>query len=189
MQAFCRNNLIFLLIILTPATVNAMKSMKQGDAVITMHAGKPCFSYPQDKEIRKRPYSFGYLGISKSGPLSDIRWEIEITRADRKDLVEPNSTDSCIEYGTRHPGTKDIEPAKPLIVDTPYEVGMVVYPIEITDGGGNERRYSSYFCVGRSEKGETIVVGAEVNKQIGGWKCLKPGESPKRSFWQRLFGK
>jgi hypothetical protein len=188
MQIFCRNSVICLLVIFTPATVNAMKSMKQGDAVVTMRNGNPCFSYPQDKEIQKRPYSFGYLHVDKLGSIGGGGWVIQITRSDRKGLLDPNSPETCIEYGIHHPGTEDMEPAKPLQVDTPYEVRFVVYPI-YSDGGGDERRYLSYFCVSRNENGESVLVSAEVNKQIGGFQCLKPGESPKRSLWQKLFGK
>lgn len=163
-----------------------MSSMKDADAAITMRNGMPCFYYPQDKEIRKRPYSFAYLDVSKAGPVGGGVWAIQIANPEKKGLLDPNSPETCIVYGVLNPGTENMEPPKPLLIDTPYEVFIRVSAR--SEGVHYERKYLSNFCLSRNEKGETVLVGAEVNKQIGGWQCLKPGETTKRSFWQKLFG-
>ncbi|WP_298272962.1 hypothetical protein, partial [Geobacter sp.] len=113
MLIFYQNSLICLFLILLPVTGYAMSSIRDADAVITMRNGNPCFSYPQDKEIRKRPYSFGYLSVSKNGPSGGGGWEIQIASPDKRGLLDPNSPETCIEYGILNPGTEVIKPAKP----------------------------------------------------------------------------
>jgi hypothetical protein len=186
MPHFCRNSLVCFLFLFIPVTVSAMSRIRDADAVITMRNGKPCFSYPQDEEIRKRLYSFGHLSVSKSGPQGGVLWEIGIAGSDRKRLLEPDSPGTCIEYGLLPPKTEVVKPAQPLQIGTPYNVLLAVY--SRSDGAYYERKYLSNFCISSNEKGEPIIVGAEWN-DADGWRCLKPGESPKRGFWQRLFGR
>ncbi len=186
MPSFYRNNLIFLLLVLIPGAVSASDRIKDADAVVTIRNGNPCFSYPQDEEIRKRPYSFSYLSLSKNGPYNGGGWVIQLASPDRKGLLEPNTSETCIKYGVLHPGTKDIDSAEPLELDVPYKVHIRV--IARNDGPTYERKFRSDFCVSRNEKGEKIIVGADWDDKTDGWKCLKPGESPKRGFWERLFG-
>lgn len=184
MSNFYRNCLIFCLVVLLPATVIA-RSNKDADAVVTLRDGKPCFSYPQDEEIRKKPYSFSYLGVSKNS--GGVVWEIQITSYDRNGLVEPNSPETCIEYGRLITGTKEDKVATPLLPDSPYHVFISVAE---APGGRNsyDRKFAFDFCIARNEKGESIVVGAS-GEGKGAWHCLKPGESKKRGFWGWLFGK
>jgi hypothetical protein len=113
-------------------------------------------------------------------------WLIDIANPDRKGLLEPNSPGTCIEYSVLPSGTKVVESAKPLQDDTPYSMLLVVY--SRSEGAYFERKYLSDFCVSHNEKGELIIVGAS-GEGKGAWHCLKPGESPKRGFWQRLFGR
>lgn len=180
MPYFYRNSLIGLLLALIPATGNAYKPPPSGDMVISMRNGQPCFSYPQDKA-----YSFGSLSISKARPQGG-GWAIQIVSPDRKGLLEPNRPETCIKYGVLNPGMEVVAPAKPLQFDTPYSVRISTHT---TSGISHEYRYSSDFCLSRNEKGETILVGADWDDKTDAMKCLKPGESPKRSFWQKLFGK
>lgn len=187
MLTFYPNSLICLFLILLPATSYAMSSIRDADAVITMRNGNPCFSYPQDKEIQKRPYSFGYLSVSKNGPRGGGGWEIQIANPDKSGLLDPNSPETCIEYGILNPGTEVIQPAKPLLVDTPYRVFISV--TSRSKSAFYERKYLSDFCVSRNEKCEKILVGAVWDNKPDGWRCLKPGESSKRGFWQKLFEK
>jgi len=184
MPHFYRTNLIWCLIVLFPTTIIA-RSNKDADAVVTLRNGKPCFSYPKDEEIRKRPYSFGYLSVSKNGPVGGAGWEIGITGYERKGLLEPNSPDTCIEYGVLGPGMKLKQAAEPLLPDTPYKVFIDVAE---APGGRNsyDRKFASDFCITKNEKGEPIVVEADFDKA---WYCLKPGETRKRGFWGWLFGK
>ncbi|MEN6463964.1 MAG: hypothetical protein ABFD62_02160 [Syntrophaceae bacterium] len=76
--------------------------------------------------------------------------------------------------------------AEPLLFDTPYRVLLIVY----SEPGGlyYDRKYLSNFCVTRNEKGETVLVAASGDGK-GEWRCLKPGEKPRRGFWERLFGR
>lgn len=180
------NSLICLLLIMTPVSGFAMKPMHQGDVIITMRDGLPCFSYPQDKEIKKRPYLFAILSISKRGPIGKDGWVAQISDPDRKGLLDPNSPETCVRYGGPHPGIEDYyEPAKPLLMDTPYEVH-----IGVSTMSGYERNYSTNFCLTRDDKGNVIIVAANTvsESKVTTWKCLKPGEKPKLSFWERLFG-
>ncbi|MHB8138503.1 MAG: hypothetical protein ACYDGO_08975 [Smithellaceae bacterium] len=163
-----------------------MSRIKDADAIVTMRNGNPCFSYPQDKEIRKRPYSFGYLSVSKNGPYGAGGWEIQIASPDRKGLLEPNTPKSCIEYGVLNPGTEVIKAAQSLQFDTPYNVYIRVSARD--NGVLYMWQFQSDFCISSNEKGVRILVGADWDDKAGGWKCLKPGESPKRGFWERLFG-
>ncbi|MEN6423698.1 MAG: hypothetical protein ABFD76_17295 [Smithella sp.] len=154
-----------------------------------MREGLPCFSYPQDKEIQKRPYSFSALFVTEAGPVGKGGWEMRITSPDRKGLLEPDKPETCIKYGIHQPGTRDIHNAEPLLMDTPYEVFISVRTVK---GPRYERNYSSYFCITRDEKGNKIIVAADTDddkNKYNPWKCLKPDEKPKRSFWERLFGK
>ncbi|MHB8138501.1 MAG: hypothetical protein ACYDGO_08965 [Smithellaceae bacterium] len=187
MQNFFRNSLICLLLVYTSGNAMSSDRVKDADAVITMRNGNPCFSYPQDEEIRKRQYSFGYLHVSKNGPYGGGGWAVQIASPNRKGLLDPNSPETCIQYGVLNPGTKHYdESAEPLQLDTPYQVQLDVYSRH--DGSTYERKFHSDFCVSRNEKGKNIIVEAEYDGDADAWKCLKPGESPKRSFWEKLFG-
>jgi hypothetical protein len=187
MPRFCRNSLIILMLLVIPLPVHAISHIRDADAVITMRNGKPCFSYPQDEEIRKRPYSFSYLDVSKNGPIGGGGWVIQIASPDGKGLLEPNSPETCVEYGVLNPGMKVWQTAEPLVFDTPYRVLIrVTEPV----GGHHSyvRGYLSNFCLIRNEKGETVLVAASGDGK-GAWRCLKRGEKPGRGFWERLFGK
>ncbi|MHB8138502.1 MAG: hypothetical protein ACYDGO_08970 [Smithellaceae bacterium] len=113
-------------------------------------------------------------------------WAIQIISADRKGLLEPNTPETCIEYGMLHPGTKVAEDAQPLELNMPYKVHISVR--SRPGGPVYERKFEYDFCVSRNEKGEKILVNSDWDDEAGGRKCLKPGESPKRGFWERLFG-
>jgi hypothetical protein len=169
---------------LIPVSTLAMSRIKDADAVIILRNGNPCFSYPQDEEIRKRPYSFARLSVSKN--TGGGMWDIGIASSDREGLLEPNSPDTCIEYGRIHPGTEVLDPAKSLQLNTPYHV-----IIRVTEPPGErfsyKRLYYSNFCIVHNEKGELMLVGVSFNSNSG-WRCLKPGESSERGFWDRLFG-
>ena len=175
------HSLILILLALIPATGNAMKPPKNGDVVITMRNGQPCFSYQQDKSS-----SFSSLYISKIGTEDSGGWAIQIKSADRKGLLDPNNIKACIKYGVLNPGTEIVAPAEPLRFDTPYRARLYT---NTTTGVSYESRYASDFCITRNAKGNTILVSADWDDKAGAMKCLKPGESPKRSFWQKLFGK
>lgn len=153
-----------------------------------MRDGLPCFSYPQDEEIQKLPYSFAYLSVSKAGPVGEGGWEAQIKDPyNAKGLLEPNNPETCIKYGGPHPGVKDHHGrAKPLLMDTPYYVFIRVGTLE---GPLYERKFLADFCLSLDEKGNKIIVGAQYDNDADEWKCLKPGEKPKKSFWKRLFGK
>ncbi|MEN6423700.1 MAG: hypothetical protein ABFD76_17305 [Smithella sp.] len=153
-----------------------------------MRDGLPCFSYPQDEQIKKSHIRLAILSVSKRGPVGTEGWEMQIARSDRKGLLEPNSPETCIRYGGSHPGTKDKRHAEPLQMDTPYEVHISV---ATTSGPFSVRYYSSNFCITCDEKGNKVIVAAdtEPESKVITWKCLKSGEKPKRSFWERLFGK
>lgn len=188
MKNFYRNSIIcnFLILIMI-SNVIASDRNKDADAVISMRNGNPCFSYPQDEEIKKRAYSFTYLGVSNNNPFGGVQWAIQIASLDRNGLLEPNHTGTCIEYGVTRPGIEDMESAQPLLFNVPYQVHINVHARN--NGPTYERKYESNFCLARNEKGENFLVGAEYDGNADAWKCLKPGESPKRSFWQKLFGK
>lgn len=177
--------ILIVFLALIPTTVNAMTPPKSGNVDITMRSGHPCFSYPQDKYVLKLHYSFGSLDVS------DVRhgggWEIGLSDPyNKKELLEPNSPETCIKYGVLNSGMKETQPAELLRFDAPYKVRMWV--ISRSDGF-SERWYASDFCLTRGAKGETILVNAVWNDDATAMKCLIPGESPKRSFWQKLFGK
>jgi hypothetical protein len=181
MPYFYRYSLSSLLLILIPATVNAMKPPKSGDVVITMRNSQPCFSYPQDKS-----YSFGSLYVSKASLQGGGGWAIQIASPDRKGLLEPNRPETCIQYGVLNPGTKIVAPVNPLLFATPYSVRISAHTIS---GTSYEQKFASDFCITHDAKGETILVNAVWDDEAHAMKCLKPGESSKRSFWQKLFGK
>jgi len=175
-----------MLLLVIPLPVHAISRIRDADAVITMRNGNPCFSYPRDEEIQKRSYSFGYLDVSKNGPIGGGGWVIRTASPDRKGLLEPDSPKTCIEYGVLNPGMEVWQAAEPLLFDTPYRVLLIVY----SEPGGlyYDRKYLSNFCVTRNEKGETVLVAASGDGK-GEWRCLKPGEKPRRGFWERLFGR
>lgn len=186
MSTSCLSRWLVLLFLLLPATAIA-RSNKDADAVVTIRNGRPCFSYPQDSVIRKRQHSFGYLSISRNGPLGGEGWEIGVESFDRKGLVEPDSPERCIEYGVMRPGLKVKQPADPLLYDTPYKVF-----IDVTQAPGEtliyDRKFALDFCVTRNGKGEVLAVEASVHGS-GRWTCLKLGETKRRGIWEWLFGK
>jgi hypothetical protein len=181
MSNIYRNSLIGLLLIFIPATGYAMKPPKSGNLAIIMQNGKPCFYYPPQKS-----YSFSSLYISKSSPESGGGWAIQIKAVDRKGLLNPNRPETCVKYGVQIPGTEIVEPAKSLQLDTPYSARLYT---NTTSGTSDEMRYPSNFCLTHNAKGETILVNAAWDEKKQSMICLKPGEIPKRSFWQKLFGK
>lgn len=176
---------LFCLFILIPASANAMYWIKDADAIITMRNGNPCFSYPQDDEVRKRPHAFSSLGVSKIIGVGG--WAIGAENYERTGLLEPNTPETCIEYGVLNPGMKVRYDAEPLQFNSPYRVN-----IHLSDSPGvgvsYKRDFESHFCITRNEKGETTVVEASGEGKEG-WHCLKPGESTNRGFWGWLFGK
>jgi len=182
-----RNGLMFILIMFFPITVYAISSIKDADAVITIRDGKPCFSYPQDKEIQEKPYSFGYLSVSNISSVGGNGWEIQVARSDGKGLLEPNSPAACIKYGAHHPGIKSKKPAERLLMYTPYKVLIVVHSPPL--GPVYERKYLSRFCLDRNNKGNIVVVDTKWDDNTDARICLKPDESPTRSIWQKLFSK
>ena len=171
---------IFFLLFIHATTVNAYKSPPY-KLFITMRNGQPCFYYPQQKS-----YSFSSLYISKSSPDSGGGWAIQIKTADRKGLIDPNRPETCVKYGVLIPETEVVSHANPIQFDTPYRASLNA---NTTTGVSDEIRYASDFCVTHNTKGETILVGADWDDKRHAMKCLKPGESPKRGFWQKLFGK
>lgn len=180
-----RNILICLLLALMPTTSNA-KSYKNAEAIITLRDDQPCISYPRDKEIRKWHYYFGYLSVSEIGPYARGKWQIGISDPyEKKGLLEPNSVETCIKYGVPNPGMKTKQAAEPLQFNTPYRVRLSV--LKPYEEGGNEWWYASDFCLSRNAKGETIILNADWDDKADAPRCLKPGESPKRSIWQKLF--
>jgi len=186
-MSIINHGLILILLVIIPPLGHAMKPPKTGNVVITMQNGQPCFSYPQDKEIRKKKtYAFSYLDVL------DYRhrggWEVGLKDSFRKDLLDPNIPATCIKYGIPNPGMKVTRTAEPLLFDIPYQVRMDVLTSWEKEGNF-ECNYASDFCLTRNAKGESILVGAEWDDKADMMKCLKPGESPKRSFWQKLFGK
>lgn len=187
MPRFVRDSLICLsIIILIPASSLAMSRIKDADAVISMRNGNPCFSYPQDEEIQKRRYSFGYLDVSSNVLSKPNGWEIGIASPDRKFLIEPNSPETCVEYGIPNSGMEVRQTAEPLRPNTPYRVLIIVGTV--SNGPYYERKYLSNFCVIYNDNGDPILVAASGGGK-GQWRCLKPGEYPERGFWDILFGK
>ena len=186
MTTICRISLIGLLLILFPVTSNATGDRRwDAEGVVTMLNGRPCFSYPLDEVISSdKSYALYSLYVAKSSPSEPpIGWEIRLKNYNKKSLVEPNRPERCIKHNVLPPGMKEIEQAKPLLLDTPYYVEISV------DADRNRRVFRSDFCLSRDAKGNTVLVGAEWDDKTNAMKCLNPGESPKRGLWQKLFGK
>ena len=176
--------LIICLLVTIPITAMA-KRARDGEAVITLRSAQPCFSYPQDEEIKKGDYLFDYLAVSKAGPQGDTGgWVIQLADYHKKILVEPNSPATCIRYGAIPPSAEEITHAKPLAFNTPYRAFL-----RVSTASGSEQRYASDFCLIRNPKGDVVLTGVDWEHTQYEPLCLKPGEAPKRSFWQKLFGK
>ncbi len=190
MKYSCLKSLIVLLLVMIPVSANAKQFKIHGDAVITLRNGQPCFSYPKDKEIRKGPYAFSYLAVSKDGPQGGVRWDVDMINLERKGLIEPDNPVTCVNYGIPNSGMKARRIAEPLMFNTPYKVLISVAKTDTLKSSYiEERNYRSSFCLKRNAMGETILVGTDWDSNAYEPHCLKPGESPKRSFWQKLFGK
>jgi hypothetical protein len=187
MPNFYRNSLIVPLLLVLPTIGYAVSTIKDADAVITMRNGNPCFSYPIDKQILKRPFSFGRLSVGTKGPKGDAIWIIEAIDIASIDLIEPNNIENCIEYGATPSGTKIRFPAEPLEMNTPYYGRLHLYSKPASEWH-YQRKYMSNFCVVTNEKKQTTIAWAAYNEKTHRWECLQPGQSPKRSFWKKLFG-
>lgn len=172
--------------ILVSTPVIAADSRKNADAIITIKNSAPCFSYRQDGEVKQNHLSFDYLHVTSKGSSVENGWEIQIANPDKKGLLDPNTTRTCVMYGVLNPGMETIQSAKPLLFDTPYEV---LIRVSTTSSLQYEQRYNTDFCISKNSKGETILLSAYWDDQNGKMKCLKPGESKSRGFWGWLFGK
>jgi hypothetical protein len=176
--------LLILVLILFPINSAAKRGWDE-KAIITLRDNQPCFSYPPNGETRKRPYAFDYLAITKAGPRGGAGgWVIQLASYDKKIPVEPNSPKTCIKYGALPPMAAEVNPVSPLEFDTPYRAYL-----SISTASGSEIRYASDFCLIRNSKGEVVLTGVDWEHTKYAPHCLKPGESTKRSFWRRLFGK
>jgi hypothetical protein len=186
MLLFYRNSFILLLLCAFPLSVYGMSTIKHGDVTITIRNGKPCFSFPLDKETKKREYFFDTLRVSLQKPSIET-WAVYIPDTDWKWSANPDRPAKCIEYDSILPELIIDAPAHPLTYDTPYRVFMVV---STRPWVNHVRRYLSEFCLTRNDTGETVIVEATWEKQTEEYRCLKPGESSKhRGFWDRLFGR
>lgn len=177
--------ILIVMIVMFPLSVGASSRLYDADAVVTVRNGKPCFSYPASKEKL-----FGYsIIVSRLGQHETIAWQVLAFRDVEKNVPEPTTPDACIEYGVTDSAMVEKIVAESLVPDAPYRVYISVYEAPV---GGNRYRYvrkvGSEFCVTKNEAGETVIVGLTMNG-TGAWHCLMPDESPKRGFWQRLFGK
>lgn len=171
----CRNNaLAWLSLWIAAANVHATSSIKDGDVVITLRNGNPCFSYPLDEATKKRNYSFELLGVSlndREASLPGVKaWELGFSKADEKNLANPNSPETCIEYGVDYPGTKQKAPAALIRFDVPYRVFLHVS----TDTGAfYERKYLSEFCISHNATGDRIILEAKYNNATNKYECIK----------------
>lgn len=184
MQRFYPDILIVLMVMI-PSSAGASSRLYDADAIVAVRNGKPCFSYPAGKEKL-----FGYsLAVSRLGSHETAVWEILAYNRDRKKVPEPSCSETCIEYGVSDFATEENKAAEPLAADVPYRVFINVYEAPV---GENRYRFvrkvGAEFCISNNEAGEAVIIGAS-NSGTGAWRCLKPGESLKRGFWQRLFGK
>jgi hypothetical protein len=178
--------LVFLISFLFyPGICNAIQIIS-GRVVIKMFGGVPCFSYPSDEFTHNEGFSFSNLGISNRNR-NNVLWEIQIKSADRENLVDPDSPQTCLKYGTLSPGMKEDTPAKTLDYNTVYDVRMRVSSHK--GGMYSQRNYRAFFCLTTSDQGEPIVVRAAYDEKMLEFRCLKPGESPKRSFLDWLFNR
>lgn len=182
MHHFVRDSMIILIITLFSSSATAMSRLYDAEAVVTIRNGNPCFSYPQDEEIVKRPYSFGHLSVSKNR--GGVMWDVGIAISDRKELPEPNSSDSCIEYNHIYPGVEVLKTAEPLQIGTPYNV--FIHVSARGNGKFYERKYLSNFCIVQNDNGKQVLIGASGGGK-GEWHCLNPGELQKRGFWEKMF--
>lgn len=183
MLRFCQISLCWLLLLI-PVSVSAMSRQYDAEAVVTMRNGNPCFSYPPNDEKL-----FGYhLSVSKTGQHSAVEWDIQKFNYDKINMPEPNSPEHCIEYGVVTNKVEVKRAAEPLLPDTPYRVFISVAEAPTDQRYRYLRKFAADFCIRSNEQGEPIIVGALVD-DAGEWQCLKPGETPKRGFWEKIFGK
>jgi hypothetical protein len=179
-----RTSLVGLLLFLIPTTGYATDRRWDAEGVVTIRNAQPCFSYPQDSVIRSdKSYALSSLYVTEIDPSEPpSRWDIRLKNFNKKSTVEPNSPETCIIYNVLPSGMKEMKPAKPLLLNTPYYMEM-----DVDASVRGSRTFRTEFCLSRNAKGKTILVG--IKWDDSGPRCLKPGESPKRSLWQRLFGK
>jgi hypothetical protein len=183
MPHFCQISLCWLLLLI-PVSVSAISRQYDADAVVTMRNGNPCFSYPPNVEKL-----FGYhLIVSKIGQHNAVEWDIQKFNYDKTNMPEPNSPEHCIEYGVVNYELEVKRAAEPLLPDTPYRVFISVAEAPTDQRYRYLRKFAADFCISSNEQGEPVIVGASVDG-TGEWRCLNTGESPKRGFWQKLFGK
>lgn len=183
MLRICLNSLILMLISF-PVHSIAMTRLIDADGVVTIKNGNPCFSHPQDKEVIRNRYSLRSLDVVNA--TGGVVWEIDRFFYDENTLPEPNSVETCIEYGVLGRGMRVRQDAIPLQFEAPYRALMRLR--EAPDVGVyHKRSYMSAFCLTKNEQGEPIIVEATGGGR-GEWRCLKPGESANGGFWGWLFG-
>lgn len=167
MRFIFRNSGLLVLGWLAANAAWAFSSISDGDLVVTLKDGKPCFSYPMDEATKKQPYFFGMLGVSwnnreASLPPHDI-WELQSARGD----YSPSSPQTCLAYGIVEAGTRQNAPAAMQRYDVPYSAHLTVF------AGYGERKYLGYFCLHRNSGAETILLKATYNDASQRYECVK----------------
>lgn len=168
MRHFFRNSCLLVLAWMSLAgTVWAVSSISDGDLIVTLRNGTPCFSYPVDDKTKKEALFFGMLSVSwnnreASLPPFEI-WELQSGRDD----YSPATPESCIEYGVLKPDTRQNFPAAAQQYNVPYRAHLTVF------GRRGERKYLAYYCLRRNSGNETILLKAAFNKATSRYECVE----------------
>ncbi|MDY7578673.1 hypothetical protein RGU70_10095 [Herbaspirillum sp. RTI4] len=144
----------------------AMSSISDGDLIVTLRDGIPCYSYPIDSHTAKRSYFMGVLYVSWNDRETSLppfdTWRLESGNAD----YSPSSPESCLKYGVVAPGTSEKLPAKPHRYDVPYRAHLTVFsPTE-------DRKYMTYYCLSHNFSGETIIHKAKYVDKTSKYICV-----------------
>ena len=174
MKNYCLNKLLFLILSLTINNAFASDSLADGEAIVTVQNGQPCFSYPLDEATKKNKFHLYEIEVyeNKGGNYSSIKyWDLDINPQNRKSIISLNAPEQCFEYGVVPPLTKHNVHAIPIKINTPYRVFLTIYSPEIASSSASFRTYFNDFCLTLDTNNKKTVIIPEFNSSKGVFEC------------------
>lgn len=165
MLRFFQSSGLAVLACLLSENVYATSSISDGELVVTLRKGQPCYSYPTDEITKKKSFYLGMLAVTNIGQMQSpfVMWELE----SGKDEYSPSSPGLCLEYSILKINAIQKTPAKLHQYNIPYEARLKIF------SGNNERRYRAFYCLGKDLTGTTILLKANFNEQRNRFECIK----------------
>lgn len=175
-----QNKFLIALFFVFSACANGTSKIQDGDVILKLKNGKPCFTYSSSAQDEV-PRFFQYLSVTSS---NETFWQIAAGRtyvpsSDRYEapLGARLSPLQCIEYGETHAGAAVTVPPKPLKNNVPYLVHMETVGYQKSAGEAKlllvEEKYRAYFCVTHDHGGRPVLKPGRFNTLARQPECIE----------------